>query len=94
MTMWHCVVTIVTNVTIVTTQCDTVTLTHCDNGQNEKWSKWKVLKMKSGQNEKCPKWKVVTCGQNEKRVKWKVVTSGQNEKWLKWKVVASGKNGK
>ena len=57
------------------------------SGQNEKWSKWKVVKMKSGQNKKWSKWKFETSGQNEKWLKWKVVTSGQKEKCSKWKVV-------
>ncbi len=37
-----------------------------ESGQNGKWSKWKVVKMKSGQNEKCTKGKVVKSSQNEK----------------------------
>ena len=36
-----------------------------ESGQNGKWSKWKVVKMKSGQNEKGSKWKVVTSGHYE-----------------------------
>ncbi len=49
-------------------------------GQNGKWSKWKVIKIKSDQNKKGSKQQVLTSGQNKKWSKLKVVKleSGQN----------------
>ena len=47
------------------------------SGQNSKCSKLKMSEMKS--DDKWPKWKVVKIksGQNEKWLNWKVVGSGQ-----------------
>ena len=62
------------------------------NGQNKKWPKCKVIKMKSGTKQS--KWKGVKIksGLSEMWSKWKVCPSvrnkkGQTEKWSKWKIV-------